>query len=195
MQNVKDTSEQLKELVDGCIAGKRRYQERFFKAYYGKMMAVCLRYVHDHDTAQEIVQEGFIKVFDKLATYDFTGSFDGWMRRIFANLTIDHIRKSKREAFTEIHETTATNNEPSGIEMEELMDNFGLKADRAMKAIEQLSTVYRTVFNLYVFENYSHKEIADLLNISEGTSKSNFFKAKANLRKILEKEFNLIDNR
>jgi RNA polymerase sigma-70 factor (ECF subfamily) len=193
---VKDTSGQLKELVDGCIAGKRRYQERFFKAYYGKMMAVCLRYVHDHDTAQEIVQEGFIKVFDKLATYNFTGSFEGWMRRIFANLTIDYLRKVKREAFTEIHENTNTaeNDEPSGIEMEELMDNFSLKAERAMIAIGQLSPVYRTVFNLYVFENYSHKEIANLLNISEGTSKSNFFKAKANLRKILEKEFNLIDN-
>lgn len=193
---MKDTSGQLKELVDGCIAGKRRYQERFFKAYYGKMMAVCLRYVHDHDTAQEIVQEGFIKVFDKLATYNFTGSFEGWMRRIFANLTIDYLRKVKREAFTEIHENTNTaeNDEPSGIEMEELMDNFSLKAERAMIAIGQLSPVYRTVFNLYVFENYSHKEIANLLNISEGTSKSNFFKAKANLRKILEKEFNLIDN-
>ena len=192
---MKDTSAELKELVDGCIAGKRRYQERFFKTYYGKMMSVCLRYIHDQDTAQEIVQEGFIKVFDKLATYDFTGSFDGWMRRIFANLAIDHIRKTKREAFTEIHDTTAATDGIVNIEMEEMLDNLGLKADRALKAIEQLSTVYKTVFNLYVFENYSHKEIADLLNISEGTSKSNFFKAKANLRKILEKEFNLIDNR
>ena len=192
---MKDTSEQLKELVDGCISGKRRYQERFFKAYYGKMMAVCLRYIHDHDTAQEIVQEGFIKVFDKLATYDFTGSFDGWMRRIFANLAIDHFRKIKREAFTEIQDNTASTSDPEGIEMDELMDNFSLKADRALKAIDQLSTVYKTVFNLYVFENFSHKEIAELLGISEGTSKSNFFKAKANLRKILEKEYNLIDNR
>jgi RNA polymerase sigma factor (sigma-70 family) len=194
-KNVKDTSENLKELVDGCIAGKRRYQERFFKAYYGKMMAVCMRYIHDHDTAQEIVQEGFIKVFDKLATYDFTGSFDGWMRRIFANMAIDSIRKTKREAFVEIHDTTASTNEPMGIELDEMLDDMGMKADTAMRAIEQLSTMYKTVFNLYVFENYSHKEIADLLNISEGTSKSNFFKAKANLRKILEKEFNLIDNR
>lgn len=192
---MRDTNENLRELVDGCIAGKRRYQERFFKAYYGKMKAVCLRYIHDDDTAQEIVQEGFIKVFDKLVTYDFTGSFDGWMRRIFANMAIDHIRKTKREAFVEIQETTASTNEPTGIEMEEMFDNMGLKADTAMKAIEQLSTVYKTVFNLYVFENYSHKEIADLLKISEGTSKSNFFKAKANLRKILEKEFSLIDNR
>lgn len=185
----------MRELVEGCIAGRRKYQERFFKAYYGKMLSVCMRYIHDRDSAQEVVQEGFIKVFEKLASYDFTGSFDGWMRRIFANLSIDTLRKNKREAFVEINDTTASHEESTGMELEELLENSGLKADMAMKAIDQLSPMYRTVFNMYVFENYSHKEIADLLNISEGTSKSNFFKAKANLRKVLEEQFRLVDSR
>ena len=101
----------MRELVEGCIAGRRKYQERFFKAYYGKMLSVCMRYIHDRDSAQELVQEGFIKVFEKLATYDFTGSFDGWMRRIFANLSIDTLRKNKREAFVEINETNASHEE------------------------------------------------------------------------------------
>lgn len=192
---MKEQGEQLRELVEGCIAGRRKYQERFFKAYYGKMLSVCMRYIHDRDSAQEVVQEGFIKVFEKLASYDFTGSFDGWMRRIFANLSIDTLRKNKREAFVEINDTTASHEESTGMELEELLENSGLKADMAMKAIDQLSPMYRTVFNMYVFENYSHKEIADLLNISEGTSKSNFFKAKANLRKVLEEQFRLVDSR
>lgn len=192
---MKEQGEQLRELVEGCIAGRRKYQERFFKAYYGKMLSVCMRYVHDRDSAQEIVQEGFIKVFDKLASYDFTGSFDGWMRRIFANMAIDTLRKNKREAFVELHETNASLDEPVGMELDELLENSGLKAEMALKAINQLSPMYKTVFNMYVFENYSHKEIADLLEISEGTSKSNFFKAKANLRKILEEQFRLVDSR
>ena len=187
--------EQLRELVEGCVAGRRKYQERFFKAYYGKMLSVCMRYIHDRDSAQEVVQEGFIKVFEKLAAYDFTGSFDGWMRRIFANMAIDVLRKNKRESFVEVHETTASQEDTINMELEELLENSGLKAEIAMKAIDQLSPMYRTVFNMYVFENYSHKEIGEILQISEGTSKSNFFKAKANLRKALEEQFRLIDSR
>jgi RNA polymerase sigma-70 factor (ECF subfamily) len=192
---VKLEGEQLRELVEGCVAGRRKYQERFFKAYYGKMLSVCMRYIHDRDSAQEVVQEGFIKVFEKLAAYDFTGSFDGWMRRIFANMAIDVLRKNKRESFVEVHETTASQEDTINMELEELLENSGLKAEIAMKAIDQLSPMYRTVFNMYVFENYSHKEIGEILQISEGTSKSNFFKAKANLRKALEEQFRLIDSR
>jgi len=192
---VKEQSEQLRTLVEGCIAGGRDYQERFFKAYYGKMLSVCMRYIHDRDSAQEIVQEGFIKVFEKLGSFDFTGSFDGWMRRIFANLAIDTLRKNKRESFVEIYDSNASDADPSGLELDELLENHGMKAELAMKAIDKLSNMYKTVFNMYVFENYSHKEIAGILNISEGTSKSNYFKAKANLRKILEEQFKLLDSR
>jgi len=154
-----------------------------------------MRYIHDRDSAQEIVQEGFIKVFEKLGSFDFTGSFDGWMRRIFANLAIDTLRKNKRESFVEIYDSNASDADPSGLELDELLENHGMKAELAMKAIDKLSNMYKTVFNMYVFENYSHKEIAGILNISEGTSKSNYFKAKANLRKILEEQFKLLDSR
>lgn len=186
--------DELKDLVDGCIAGKRKSQEYFFRMYYGKMLSVCMRYFKDNDSAQEVVQEGFIKVFDRLASFDFTGSFDGWMRRIFANLCIDMIRKNKNIHFVEIQNYNTAIDVPEGIELEELLVSNTLKADAAMQAIQKLSPMYQSVFNLYVFENYSHKEIAELLNISEGTSKSNLFKAKANLVKILEQEFRLIDN-
>lgn len=85
--------------MEGCLRGERRSQEALFKAFYGKMMAVCLRYISDRDTAQEVLQEGFIKVFDKLGVFDFKGSLEGWIRRIIANTAIDAIRKSKRNPF------------------------------------------------------------------------------------------------
>jgi RNA polymerase sigma-70 factor (ECF subfamily) len=87
------------EIVEGCLRGERRSQELLFKQFYGKMMAVCLRYISDRDTAQEVLQEGFIKVFDKLEVFDFKGSFEGWIRRIIANTAIDTIRKNKRNPF------------------------------------------------------------------------------------------------
>ena len=104
----------LKKLVEACIRGERKAQHAFFKAYYGKMMAVCLRYVKDRDSAQEIVQDGFIKVFDKLELFDFRGSIEGWMRRIFSNTAIDAIRKSKRNPIANDFKKTAVSEERNG---------------------------------------------------------------------------------
>lgn len=188
-----DRNKQLKEIIDGCVRGKRKYQERLFKMYYGKMLSVCMRYMPDQDSAQEIVQVGFIKVFDKLGSYDFNGSFEGWLRRIMANTAIDAIRKSKKDPFlAEDEARTFQDNSPEPMIHEEEIELTGMKAEMAMKAIQSLSPAYLAVFNLYVFENQTHKEIAEILGISEGTSKSNLAKAKANLKKILEKEFDKI---
>ncbi len=190
---MENNDKQLKETIEGCIRGKRKFQERLFKLYYGKMLSVCMRYMFDRDSAQEIVQVGFIKIFDKLESYDFNGSFEGWMRRIMANTAIDAIRKAKKDPFlTEDEARTFTDSEPQPFEQDEAINLVGIKAELAMKAIQSLSPAYQTVFNLYVFENNTHKEIAEILGISEGTSKSNLAKAKANLQKILEKEFEKI---
>ena len=89
----------LREIVEGCIRGERRSQEALFKQFYGKMMVVCLRYMTDRDTAQEVLQEAFLKVFDKLEVFDFKGSLEGWIRRIVANTAIDALRKAKRNPF------------------------------------------------------------------------------------------------
>ena len=190
---MENDNRQLKEIIEGCIQRKRKFQEKLFKMYYGKMLTVCMRYMLDHDSAQEIVQVGFIKVFDKLEGYDFNGSFEGWIRRIMANTAIDAIRKSKRDPFlAEDEARTFTDDEPEPFERDEQIEYTGIKAELAMKAIQSLSPGYQSVFNLYVFENYTHKEIAEILGISEGTSKSNLAKAKANLQKMLEKEYNKI---
>lgn len=148
-----------------------------------------MRYKPDRDSAEEILQEGFIKIFDKLDAFDYKGSFEGWMRRIMANTAIDSIRKSKKDPMlTDNDEDFKLGAENPMVEQEEL-DLVSLKAEVALEAINSLSPAYKAVFNLYVLEDYSHKEIAEILGISEGTSKSNLSKAKMNLQKILKEKF------
>jgi RNA polymerase sigma factor (sigma-70 family) len=153
------------------------------------MLGVCMRYSTDRDSAEEVLQEGFIKIFDKLEAFDYKGSFEGWMRRIIANTAIDSIRKSKKNPIlTDNDEDFKIGAENPMIESEEL-EFVGLKAEIAMEAVNALSPAYKSVFNLYVLEEYTHKEIAEILGISEGTSKSNLSKAKMNLQKILKEKF------
>lgn len=188
-----ENKEHLKEIISGCIQKDRRSQEELFRLFYGKMLGVCMRYARDRDTAEEMLQEGFIKVFDKLEGFDYKGSFEGWMRRIIANTSIDHIRKSKKDPIlTDNDEDFKLGTENPIVEQEEL-DALGIRAEMAMEAIQQLSPAYRAVFNLYVMEEYTHKEIAEILGVSEGTSKSNLAKAKMNLQKVLKEKFLKVD--
>ena len=191
MKNIED----LKDIVNGCLKGDRRSQETLFKMFYGKMLAVCSRYISDKDTAQEVLQEGFIKVFDKLEVFDFKGSFEGWVRRIIVNTAIDSIRKAKRAPILKDKDTDFKMDSSDQLEESETLQLTELKASIALEAIGKLSPGYRTVFNLFVIEEYSHKEIAEMLGISEGTSKSNLSKAKLNLKKILTDEFSNLDDR
>ena len=183
---------ELREIIEKCAKNNRAAQEELFKLFYGKMMGICMRYTKDRDRAQEVVQQGFIKVFDKLSEFDFKGSFEGWMRRIMVNASIDAIRKRNRQPFSTDEEFMFND---ASVEQEDDSDEMliKLKAEYAMEAIQSLSPAYQTVFNLYVIENYSHKEIAEILDISEGTSKSNLAKAKQNLRNILKEKFVKLD--
>ena len=188
-----ENKEQLKAIIDGCLQNDRRSQEQLFKLFYGKMLPVCIRYVSDRDTAQEVLQEGFIKIFEKLGAFDHKGSFEGWIRRIVANTAIDAIRKSKKDPYrTDNDNDFKIGAEDLMVDREE-METLDLKAQVAMEAVQKLSPAYRAVFNLYVLEEYSHKEIGAILGISEGTSKSNLAKAKMKLQKILSEKFMKID--
>lgn len=195
LANVKNVekNKNIKEIIEGCMRNERRSQEELFKLFYGKMIAVCMRYTSDKDTAQEVLQEGFIKIFDKLSLYDFQGSFEGWIRRIVANTAIDHIRKSKKNPILSDNDNDFVLGAENPMVEREESDLLELKGELAMDAIQQLSPAYRTVFNLYVIEDYSHREIAELLGISEGTSKSNLAKAKMNLQRIVSEKFMNID--
>lgn len=188
-----ENKEHLKHIISGCLENDRRSQEELFKLYYGKMLGVCMRYSTDRDSAEEVLQEGFIKIFDKLDAFDYKGSFEGWMRRIMANTAIDSIRRNKKNpVLSDNDEDFKLGGEDPIVEKEEV-EFVGLKAEIAMEAVNQLSPAYKSVFNLYVMEEYTHKEIAEILGISEGTSKSNLSKAKFNLQKILKDRFANID--
>lgn len=188
-----ENKEHLKEIISGCLQNKRRSQEELFKLYYGKMLSVCMRYSTDRDSAEEVLQEGFIKIFDKLEAFDYKGSFEGWMRRIMANTAIDSIRKSKKNPILSDNDEDFKMGGEDPMVLKEELEFVGLKAEMALEAINMLSPAYKAVFNLYVLEEYTHKEIAEILGVSEGTSKSNLSKAKLNLQQILKEKFMNID--
>jgi RNA polymerase sigma-70 factor (ECF subfamily) len=190
-----EQQDNLKQIVEGCLKGERRSQERLFTTFYGKMMAVSMRYIGDRDSAQEVLQVSFLKVFDKLEHFDFSGSLEGWIRRIVSNTAIDHLRKAKKDPFLSDQDNDFKSMAADPMQEQEILAHTQLKAEFAQKAIEKLSPAYRTVFNLYVIEELSHKEIAELLGISEGTSKSNLAKAKMNLQRHLKEQFIQLDKR
>ncbi|WP_239540994.1 RNA polymerase sigma factor [Cryomorpha ignava] len=190
MLSVNNISEdQLKMLVDGCVRNHRKSQEMVYKMFYGKMMSVCRRYTKNEDQAKDILQDGFIKVFKNIEKFNFDGSFEGWIRRIVVNTAIDFTRKAKND-YLLMNENQSLEDFENDLLDESVEEDYDtpFKVSDVIAGMEQLSNAYRTVFNLYVFENYSHQEIADALKISVGTSKSNLAKARANLKKILTKE-------
>ncbi len=192
-ENSVEREQELKLIIEGCVRNERKSQEKLFQLFYGKMMVVCLRYCPDRDTAQEVLQEGFIKIFEKLEHFDYKGSFEGWIRRIIANTAIDSIRKAKKLVYVENEDYIFQSSLENPMEEREISELKEVKASIAMEAIEQLSPAYKMVFNLYVIEEFSHKEIAEILGISEGTSKSNLAKAKQNLQRIIEKRMVNLD--
>ncbi|MDB9702149.1 RNA polymerase sigma factor [Flavobacteriales bacterium] len=186
------TKEELNEVIKLCTKKEEKGQELFFKHFYGKMMAVCSRYARDRDEAQDILQDAFMKVFDNLQKYEVTGSIEGWVRRIFVNTAIDHYRKQKNKF--NIEEDGRIEDEDSYYnELEENDSVYSkIKPTDITDAMEQLSPAYKMVFNLYAIENYTHQEVAEILDINIGTSKSNYAKAKQKVREILEKKFHLV---
>jgi RNA polymerase sigma factor (sigma-70 family) len=169
------------DLIKGCITGDRKMQEQLYSKYSPKMYAVCLRYSNNTDDACDLLQDGFIKVYKNLEKYRAEGSFEGWVRRIFVNTSIEHFRRKTK--LTSITETQETN-----IEDKEFGALDSMAEKDVIKIIQQLSPGYRQVFNMYVIEGYTHKEIGDILGISEGTSKSQLARAKVILKKMVEEK-------
>lgn len=153
------------------------------------MMAICYRYCSCRQDAEDIVQDGFIKVFDKIDSFDGNGSFEGWLKRVFVNMALDKIRKQKMQ-FLSINEGDNEDYLIGSTEQEEMEENellISIGRENLVKAIQNLTPMYRAVFNLFVIEGYTHGEVAEILEVSEGTSKSNLFKAKKKLRKDIKK--------
>lgn len=167
------------ELLQGCKNNDRKYQELLYRKYAKKMYGICLSYAADRSMAQDILQDGFIKVFKKIETFREQGSLEGWIRRIITNTALDYMRQKTRN-FDYIDENKEVE--------EEQLDNSimeKINSDGIFRIIQQLPHGARTVFNLYAVEGYSHKEIADKLEITEGTSKSQFKRARSLLKELL----------
>ncbi|MEJ6735529.1 MAG: sigma-70 family RNA polymerase sigma factor [Flavobacteriales bacterium] len=179
----------LNDIVKRCVKGDRKAQQELYKIFYGKMMGICYRYTNNSEDAKDILQDGFVKVYSNLKKYNFTGSLEGWIRRIIVNTAIDHYRKRKNVYFVDDEEGFILENSKTES-ADSIYSQFGEQV--IIEAIQALSPAYKTVFNLNVMEGFQHKEIAEKLGITEGTSKSNLAKAKKNLRQlIIEKEAKL----
>jgi RNA polymerase sigma factor (sigma-70 family) len=162
------------------MEGSRRMQEELYRRFSPRMYAVCLRYAGTAEEAEDILQEGFIKIFKKLASFRGDGSFEGWIRRIFVNTAIEHFRRKR-------YLQPVTEKEENSIEGKYISVLDELAEQDILALVRELSPGYRTVFNMYVVEGYTHKEIADLLGISEGTSKSQLSRAKVILQEMVKK--------
>jgi RNA polymerase sigma-70 factor (ECF subfamily) len=164
------------QIIEGCVKGERKFQEILYHTFSSKMFSVCMRYANEYAGAEDLLQDGFVKVFKNIEKFRGEGSFEGWIRRIFVNNSIEHYRK-KSNLYV-VQETEA-------LSYEYYDDNAlqKLMKEDLVKIIQSLSTGYRTIFNLYVVEGYSHKEIGEMMGITEGTSKSQLARARYLLQK------------
>lgn len=169
-----------KQLIEGCRKGNRVAQKELYEMYSRKMMGVCLRYSNDRETARDLLQDGFVKVFMNIDTYSGSGSFEGWIRKIFVNCALEHLRKSDV-----LKEATDLDNTAELIEPEASVTDY-LSAQELMAIIHKLPAGFRTVFNLFAIEGYSHKEIGEMLNITESTSRSQYTRARQLLQRTIK---------
>lgn len=173
---------EIEEIIEGCYNNSRRHQEALYNLYASKMLGVCLTYTNDRELAQDILHDGFFKVFKKFDQYNSEWNLFSWVRRIIVNTAIDYFRKTNRISNVDFQE-----NEFIGGSFDDVSETY--KTADLSQLINMLPTGARTVFNLYVVEGYKHHEIAELLNISDGTSKSQLSKAKQVLKELVNKYY------
>lgn len=178
---------QLDQIIKDCIKGKSKAQEFLYVEFASKMLGVSLRYSKDLAEAEDTLQDGFIKIFQNIKSYQFKGSFEGWMRRIIVNTALEKFRKAKKiqivEEFIDIEDNGDENYSESDISI-----------DILLKMVQELPDRYRMVFSLYVLDGYPHNEIAEVMNISVGTSKSNLARGRAILRQKVSNYLSVKEN-
>jgi len=173
----------LKEIIKGCRKRRRESQKELYKMFYAYGMSITLRYAESRNQAAGILNDAFMKVFTNIGSYDLDRPFKPWLRQIIVNTAINYYHRNKKNQQMESLETA----EKQLASEEHIIS--GISYDEIIAMVQQLTPGYRTVFNLYVIDGFKHREIADMLGISVGTSKSNLAKAKQNLQSILEKNF------
>jgi RNA polymerase sigma-70 factor (ECF subfamily) len=170
------------EIIDGCLRNDRKMQKELYDRYASKLYALCLRYAHDRAEADDILQEGFVKVFFKIHQFSQQHSFEGWLRRVMINTAITHYHRNVKHYYQkdidEIQESEIQ-------EIHEVLEDE-YSTEELLSVVQGLPVGYRTIFNLYAVEGYKHKEIAEMLNIAEATSKSQFHRAKKMIQERLQ---------
>lgn len=175
------------QLIEGCKTGKRRFQNLLYQKYSRRMFAVCLRYSNDATEAEDILQDAFIKVFRNISTYSGSGSFEGWMKRIMINTSLSQYQKNKKKGISvdlEVIEPFLSDDNPNE---DQTPLASSVSSDQLIGLIQKLPEGYKHVFSMYALDGFSHQEIADSLNISVNTSKSQLSKARKYLQKEIEK--------
>ncbi|MCB0806919.1 MAG: sigma-70 family RNA polymerase sigma factor [Bacteroidales bacterium] len=173
----------IDDIIKGCISGKRASQQKLFEIFSNDLFGVCLYYSRDYTEAEDTLHEGFMKIFQKISQFKGTGSFEGWMKRIMINTALEKYRKNNQMYAVGDDE----------YQLEDDIDPVNVVDDLSVRdlldLIRELTPQYRMVFNLYAVEGYSHKEISEMLGISEGTSKSNLARARNILQKKVKEHF------
>ena len=169
-------------IFQGCLKNQAAAQRELYNRYSPKMLAVCYRFAHNREDAEDMLQEGFIKIFSQIHTFQNKGAFEGWVRRIVVHTCINHLKKNKR--FNESVDIIYA----SGIQIREESIPSIVQAKQVVECIRILPIGYRTVLNLYAIEGYSHKEIGEMLEIEESTSRSQYTRARQMLEDILVKK-------
>lgn len=174
-------ADQIVSLIKDCINNNSLAQKKLFDILSPTMFALCLRYAKNTEEAEDVLQEGFVKLFKNLKQFEGKGSFEGWAKRIFIHVSIEHYRKNQKDnVLSDFERVPEMHIDSNTLSL--------LKAADLMSIIQKLPTGYRTVFNLFAVEGYSHEEIAETLNISINTSKSQLFKARQHLQEIVLKQ-------
>ena len=176
------------QLIEGCKNRNNDARRRLYELYARKMFAVCLRYVEDYDAAQDVLQDGFLKIYENIRGFASQGSLEGWMRRIFVNTALDYIRKQKYNiSFEEVSWQEEAEDDPHGMDRES-----ELSEDQLLIMIGKLPKGYATTFNLLAVEGFSQKEVAQMMNISEGGVRSQYARARKMLKKMVREYQNQI---
>ena len=165
-------------LIAGCKRNEMWARKNLYERYAPVMMAVCVRYTSDRETARDVLQEGFIKLYAKIDTYSGIGSFEGWMRRVFVTTALEYLQRNRLNRFFDEYDDKMEDTGSSALEK--------ISADELLACIAELPHRFRTIFNLYAIEGYSHSEIAEILKIKESTSRSQFTRARQLLQKNIQ---------
>lgn len=188
----KPSPQEIEQIVKGCQRNDRNSQKILYMSYYSTLLPLCARYTSNMEEARDLLHDAFLKIFEQIKKYKSQGSFEGWLKAVVVNYAIDfYRRKKKMRLLSADDEENPIPLKAETTETEEEQTFEQISPQQLLEAIQKLPDAYRMVFCLYYLENLSHKEIAEKLNINEGTSKSNLFKAKNKLKNILSKKIQI----